>query len=127
MKIVESQYYKTRNGQKAGPMVMNDSAGWDGKVGHLIRSWHPNGLHLMDDRDLDLVAEWDGGPVRTVTRKEVVPGVYGAVRVYSASDMRARVYIGHSEFREPLSLEPDELRAAAATLTEIADALGEAE
>jgi hypothetical protein len=52
------------------------------------------------------------GPVRTVTRRDVVPGIYGRVcveetGVVSCESMRS----------------PAELRAAAATLTEIADAL----
>ena len=68
-------------------------------------------------------------PIRTVTRKEIVPGVYGNVSVKQGAkgtvgvaivgDVHAdpRVYIGHCY------VTASELRAAASTLTEIADAL----
>ena len=55
------------------------------------------------------------GPVRTVTRKELVCGSYGNVYVEKYDDR-----IGASmEF----SADADRIRAAIATLTEIADAL----
>jgi hypothetical protein len=57
------------------------------------------------------------GPVRTVTRKEIVPGWYGIVGVSNAKTVGIPVY----------SRNPVELRAAAATLLEIAEALEEEE
>lgn len=60
------------------------------------------------------------GPVRTVTRKEIVPGLYGAVVVVGVGDgdvMRAtRLTVSCEMFA-------DQIRAAIATLTEIADAI----
>ena len=58
-------------------------------------------------------------PIRTVTRttKEIVPGVYGAVEVYNIDDGDQ---IGVTM---DCGMSPAELRAAAITLTEIADAL----
>ena len=53
------------------------------------------------------------GPVRTVTRKEIVPGCYGIVHVATTGHVGINTY----------SRNPAELRAAAATLIEIADAL----
>ena len=53
------------------------------------------------------------GPVRTVTRKEIVPGVYGQLRVYPDGEVRIVAS----------TLEVRNIRAAIATLTEIADAL----
>lgn len=52
------------------------------------------------------------GPVRTVTRKEIVPGVYGKVQVFGSLNVSTELMQG-----------ADELRAAIATLTQIADAL----
>lgn len=61
----------------------------------------------------DLIAEWQSdGPVRTVTRKEIVPGEYGKVTVFD--DGFVSVYSVSN---------PVDIRAAAATLVEIADAL----
>lgn len=54
------------------------------------------------------------GPVRTVTRKEIVSGVYGKVRV----DMLGGIGVEVQELHDA-----EELTAAIATLTEIRDAL----
>lgn len=61
------------------------------------------------------------GPVRTetVTRKMIVPGTYGRVVVDDAAPSKAIVYIPYG-WRTAT-----ELRAAAATLTQLADALDE--
>jgi hypothetical protein len=59
------------------------------------------------------------GPVRTVTRKEIVPGVYGCVKVHDPGSKFVRINMDDA-------LGVAELRAAAATLIEIADALEDA-
>ena len=56
------------------------------------------------------------GPVRTVTRKEIVPGTYGKVKVDLYDD-------GSPLLRLDFPKSIAEIRAAIATLTEIADAL----
>ena len=56
------------------------------------------------------------GPVRTVTKKEIVPGVYGAVEIYDGQS--GRVGIKWHGFTSR-----DELTAAIETLTQIRDAL----
>ena len=54
------------------------------------------------------------GPVRTVTRKEIVPGLYpGDVRVTKSREI----------FMQASRRDADTIRAAIATLTEIAEAL----
>lgn len=66
-------------------------------------------------------------PVRTVTRKEIVSGVYGRVRVLTlkgVSDKRVGVRIT-SDDAALGSLNESELRAAALVLTQLADALEE--
>jgi hypothetical protein len=62
------------------------------------------------------------GPVRTVTRKEIVPGAYGIVRILAKPTNDAFPDHAHVRIDDGLS-SPADLRAAAATLTEIADAL----
>ena len=77
----------------------------------------------------DIVAEWtEDGPVRTVTRREIVPGTYGHVTVGRAvnipdcanpdvPDLAAvGVYLEGD-------LNADELDAAARVLTKLAEAL----
>lgn len=61
-------------------------------------------------------------PVRTVTRKEIMPGKYGRINLTSggAAGMVTIYTDGHV-------FSPTELRAAAATFIELADALEEGE
>lgn len=90
------------------------SSGMAGESGSV---WPGDAPYLGEWRILS-TADTPTGPVRTVTRttKEIVPGVYGAVRVDQTCYGKVA----------KLSLQcanTAELRAAIATLTEIADAL----
>jgi hypothetical protein len=63
----------------------------------------------------------NAGPVRTVTRKEIVPGTYGDIVVFKGETCPFIRLEGSF-----INLTPDRvdrIRAAASTLTEIADAL----
>lgn len=72
----------------------------------------------------DLVAEWvDDGPVRTVTRQEIVPGTYGRLGVGEAfGGVVAVGWVGHHNATYP-RLTADELDAAARVLAQLAEAL----
>ena len=59
------------------------------------------------------------GPVRTVTRKEIVPGVYGKVTVHCAHGCGVDLSFPSND----LVWDASELRSAAETLIQIADAL----
>lgn len=146
MKIEEGKFYRTRDGQKAQvwsnesdlyPWVMRLPSG----VKHTVTR---NGLYFHDrlaEHPLDIVAEWHedsldrieaeikaelASPVRTVTRKEIVPGSYGAVSVVKfllpgRADEAGVAICTESGLHKRMNAA--ELRAAAATLIEIADAL----
>ena len=58
-----------------------------------------------------IVTRAAGSPVRTVTRKEIVPGVYGKVQVFGSGYIATEMML------------PSDLTAAIATLTEIRDAM----
>lgn len=117
MKLEVGKFYKTRDGRKVGPVVFADAGleEYPFAVPQEYVTYRKDGTHYSDRREsrADLISEWTSdGPVRTVTRKEIVPGVYGNVyvedtMVVTCDSMRT----------------PTELRAAAATLIEIADAL----
>ena len=77
--------YTDRTGNVRGPMRLIKDPAWhkftDGKL-----SWgeHGEALSTGTEFDNDLIALWQDaptGPVRTVTRKEIVPGVYGGLEV----------------------------------------------
>ena len=141
MKIEEGKFYRTRNGDKVGPAVFRTvgnrcfwSVGnWhyseDGVCSYL--GWVPraDGDEYRSGRDL--MAEWRGeqtGPVITETVKRINPGVYGAVEVLSGPtdtySTSAKITMRNgTAFSPHLWFDAAELRAVAATLTEIADAL----
>lgn len=131
MKIEEGKFYRARDGQKIGPMQSNwcDDRCWPFvcRPEHERMYWRHDGEACEGNvnrmrPDLDLVSEWSEGPVRTVTTvtKVIEPGQYGIVNVRrdGGTDFGIFVHRGHHS--------PAELRAAAATLAEIADALGDA-
>lgn len=137
IKIEEGKYYRTRDGRKVGPMSVwrayTDEDGgplFDCEGGEFSGNyWSSDGSNgepdVINDPDFDLIAEWGEGPVRTVTRKEIVPGTYGVLSVkevapwHSGDAPVAHVCI------PPHHLPASELRAAAATFIELADALDE--
>jgi hypothetical protein len=58
-------------------------------------------------------------PVRTRTVTEIVPGTYGIVQIFERTGISQRPYV----CIENRSWDAQDLRAAAATLTQLADAL----
>lgn len=71
---------------------------------------------LIRSDDIELVND---GPVREVTRREIVPGVYGRVVVESCEDCEVAV----SFTDESRWLNADELREAAHLFNQLAEAL----
>lgn len=124
MKLEVGKYYRTRVGQKVGPMRVNDTGYYVDThpfADEGTRSYKTNGRYLISNNidSCDIIAEWHDepvSPVRTVTRKEIVPGTYGKVRVTGG------MYIHVNSMSTAT-----ELRAAIATLTKIAEALEESE
>lgn len=121
MKIEEGKYYRTRDGQKVGPMRRSNCRDyqWTAFFNNDNRLWDAFGRRYMESYgSTDLIAEWtDDSPVRVVTRKEIVPGVYDLVKVMkNGTNNRPGIII--DDF-----MNSDQLRKAAAILNEIADAL----
>lgn len=127
LRIVEGRFYKTRDGQKVGPLRRGENdndAYWVSPRGQLGGgygcAWYEDGVFWrVNESPNDLVAEWVDSPVRTVTRKEIVPGVYGIVEVGDADRNEVAVSLDAGWHKA------DELRAAATVLNELADALSE--
>lgn len=140
MKIEEGKFYRTRDGRKVGPMrgltdreLSTYTSRWVWMDGSrlITAPWDDAGTFSpYRESKEDLIAEWTDGPVREVTRKEIVGGTYG--RIWFDREIGSHIQIDlvntagkrQDESRSHLwSLE--ELRAAASTLTAIADALEE--
>lgn len=121
MQIEAGKHYKTRDGRKVGPMVAQHQLWVCG-----IEAWYLDGKwsHLGGPDPDDLIAEWTEGPVRTVTRREIVGGKYGRVRVNGRWEGGVIVFVeGIDHPTGAPVLTAPELRAAAATFLELAEAL----
>jgi len=119
MQIEAGKYYRRRDGKKRGPAWTdgNQPHPWCVPFDESEHWYRDDGASCLGNADADLIAEWTEaptGPVRTVTRKEIVPGVYGNVIVWND---------GSGDVSVMNMRTATELRAAIATLTEIADAL----
>lgn len=123
MYVEKDKYYRTVSGKRIGPSKLTPRPS-----GKLV--WSMGTTWLYDDqgrcgspheRDLDLIAEWTDGPVRTVTRTvpEIVPGNYATVGVTKGPEGTVTVSI------PPFHHDAAMLRAAAAVLLELAGALEE--
>lgn len=135
MQIEAGRFYRTRGGQKVGPITWFDAKAHDDggfwKEPNGI-SWFKDGrfTHVNGDASLDLIAEWTDeptGPVRIVTvpastRKEIVPGTHDRVRV-GWGDKTTNVSISVDPRTKGFYFDADELRAAAKVLNELADAI----
>lgn len=136
MKIEEGKFYRTRDGRKAGPMK-RWGGGWIDASRTRGDMWQDDGLRYYSENrgDDDLIAEWTDGPVREVTRKEIVPGTYGRIQVShnydrigdEAFDPQAVINLTARDgsMMDRGNFSAAELRSAASTLTAIADALEE--
>lgn len=122
MRIEQGKYYRTRNGRKVGPMARHEY-GWTADDG--FRIYDADGKRVLGfgtPEPTDLVAEWaDEGPVRTVTRQEIIPGTYDGVKVGERIENFVSV-----EFHVLLA-DADQIERAAAVLTALAGALRDGE
>lgn len=120
--------YRTKGGKGTSALELLDRSDRPLFVGFVggettQRVWRFDGTHEFGANRLDLVAEWTEGPVRevTVTRKEIVSGNWNRVEITATEGRTQRGQVG-IRFFSMLATAP-ELRAAAATLIELADAL----
>jgi len=139
MQLEVGKFYRTRGGWKAGVVGDDGSRYLPLRVQHDAHNWHKwhniDGT-LSDDvsSDFDIIAEWTDepeqtGPVRDVLRKKIAHGIYGKLSVHQLRGDNGEVYmafvdsISHKENTVHAVLTAAELRAAAATMIEIADAM----
>lgn len=133
MQIEAGKYYRTRDGRKAGPAKLHSETYgfWD--LGQEYEVCHEADGTYLDggNNPSDLIAEWvEDGPVRTetVTKRRIVPGVYGPVRVevQASSEFPVRLaFVGKLSGNDikGRGLTADELDALADTARQLAEAL----
>lgn len=122
IKLQLGHTYRTRDGSAEHTIDRIDDI--EGEIAYAGKNswWVFNGQKHNGPytNPMDLVEEVTPGPVRqtTVTRTEIVPGIYGNLQVASALDQN---YVCVMVFRELFNAE--ELDQAVATLTQLAAAL----
>lgn len=120
MKIEEGRYYKTRDGRKVGPMEYEDS-GDDQPWTDGMRYYCEDGKWSNSETEKDLISEWQEGPIREVRRREIVPGVYGDVKVNIYDGTRLDIFL------EKRFMNAEQLREAAHLFNQLAEVLEEQE
>lgn len=132
MKIEVGKFYRTRDGQKVGPVRKLDldinCVKFEYK-NNTYYCWAENGREYRNEymrtrpshdfnKPYDLVALWeDLSAVKEVTRKEIVPGRYGVVDIVKSKDGGFLFDLWKAN---PTS---EELKEAARILAECADVL----
>jgi len=124
MKIEAGKYYRTRDGRKVGPMKYEDHSDnqpWTDGARYYCHdgNWLPEGHPSSND----LIAEWTDEPAAPkpspfVTRRELVPGMYGRVFVRHDEDGLYVRVVG-------CVIAADELDEAAHLFTQLAEYLRE--
>jgi len=135
LKIEPGKFYRTRDGRKVGALVWAQGTGnpWPLKTPDGKSYFSERGDEYVTGREagggvrrpLELISEWQDeeptGPVRTVTvtKKQIVPGQYGFLRVGEdrTDSVAVSMVYGFSNAQE--------LRDAAKVLKELAEALEE--
>jgi len=128
MKIEAGKYYRTRDGRKVGPMAETGARDFPW-TGHNVltgsESYRYDGswsTQVGRRVEYDLVAEWTDEPASKpspfVTRRELVPGVYGKVKVYAPIQ-------GEITVKVDTYLTADELDEAAHLFAQLAEYLRE--
>lgn len=134
MKIEAGKYYKTRDGRKIGPMqLVSDHATCEGS-----HWWRNGSVNSTMSTNSDLISEWlpwktidYNSPIRTVTRREIVPGVYGRLHVsrdFSMGDKDLRITLSDSQGEaDPVGhyWNLDELDEVIHTLSQIREVIAE--
>lgn len=119
LKIEAGKYYKTRDGRKVGPTRTG---------GQYIyvegRSYYYDGRRCRSHETAgDLISEWQDetpSPIRTVTRREIVPGQYGLIEVVDVDENGASIWLPRNG-----RFHSETLREMAHTLNQIAEVLQE--
>lgn len=133
IKLQVGIFYTLHNGEKVGPMEW-EPRGWfyvKGKRGRWLENGRPEDDYTAEKFG-PIISAWSEGPVRTVTRREVAPGVYGRVAV--ETDVSGFVSICLTEPRggsykesHARSFTASDLRSAAMIFSQIAEAMDDGE
>ena len=122
LKLEVGKYYRDQNGRKIGPIVDHGwSDGFNFYGGKRMGFYNEEGRR---QNNIDyIVSEWQDaptGPVRTVTRKEIVYGVHGDIEVVEDETHQGGIGIYINA-----TMDAARIRAAANSMLAVADALEE--
>ena len=125
LKLEVGKYYRGVDGNKYGPMecVRSTEHPWNEAGSVSCHVWRCDGTSKWQG-DPTLIAEWTAedaptSPVRTVTRKEIVKGVYDGLEVGGSANGMVFLAMPIANFGQ------ESIDALIANLTAIRDALEE--
>lgn len=129
VKIEEGKYYRTKNGLTVLIAKKNEMGIFCGDLqdGRSL-GYGDYGEFLGDEGahpGVDIISEWQDaqptqGPIREVRRREVVPGVYGRVKISEDGKMIGLTSCGFDHYT---TITPGELREAAHLFVQLAEVL----
>ena len=125
MRLEHGKTCRDEYGNRVGPLKGGMFKWVEGKGRDPDAEWGNDGKVRMRGPEGygDLIAEWTDGPIRTVTRREVVEGVYAHVAVCPHEPGTVLVGFAHPHDQHFRAMTAPELKAAAAVLLELAGAL----
>lgn len=133
LRIEAGKYYKTRDGRKVGPIKSYEDRYFH-KASFACREWTylENGKWAgsLNNDNRDLISEWSEEPIRTVTRREIIPGVYGRIKITGTyQGNRVTMDWDRNDIITAavpiVGMSAEELREAAHLFNQLAEALGE--
>lgn len=128
LRIEAGKYYKTRDGRKVGPVSGCYPFFY---VPEIHDYFYSNGRQWNTHESVnDIISEWKDetpSPIRTVTRREIVAGVYGPVDVRGVDEGGLiQIFIKPTNLSLMSWYSAEELREIAHTFNQIAEAMEEA-
>jgi len=129
LKIEAGKYYKTRDGRKVGPTRASGPYFYVGEMTYYYDGRRCRSHETADD----IISEWQDetpSPIRTVTRREIVPGVYGRIKITGTyQGNRVTMDWDRNDIITAavpiVGMSAEELREAAHLFNQLAEALGE--
>lgn len=128
--IVEGVFYKRADGMKCGPAKVDDRTKFPWNIppsGQGFHAYSSDGKSILERQNFDIISEWSEGPVRTVTRREVVEWSDDILTVVPHEDGNVLIGFKHPHDQHYISLSKKQILSACMIMSQIAEAMDDGE